>query len=62
MTLISLDNKEIDKERIVQRVHSNFGEAGRLNLRVRCRDLEQSCTGSDCEIQGRYKIHVQERI
>lgn len=41
---------------------SNFGEAGLLNPRVRCRDLEQPCAGSDCEIQGRYKIHIQERI
>ena len=23
---------------------------------------EQSCAGSDCESQGRYKIHIQERI
>ena len=26
------------------------------------RTWEQSCAGSDCEIQGRYKIHIQERI
>ena len=32
------------------------------NLRVWCRDLEQSCAESDWEIQGRYKIHIQERI
>ena len=34
------------EERVVQRVHWHFGEVGRLNLRVRCRDLEQLGTGS----------------
>ena len=43
---------ESKKARIVQRVHSNFGEAGRLNLRVRCWDLEQPCAGSDCKSKG----------
>lgn len=40
--------------------HSNFGKTGRLNPRVRCRDLEQPCAGSDCESQERYKVHFQE--
>ena len=57
-----ISNQSDIEERIVQRLHSNIGEAGRLNWRVRCRDLDQSCAGSDCEIQGRYKIHIQERI
>ena len=56
------DWTEEGKERIVQRVHSNFGEAGWHNLRVRCWDLEQLCLGIDCESKRWYKIHIQERI
>ena len=50
------------KARIVQRGHSHFGEAGRYNLRVRCRDFEQPCAGSGCESKGRYCVQIQERI
>ena len=37
------------KREIVQRVHSHLGKAEWRNLRVRCRDLGQPCTGSDSE-------------
>ena len=53
---VALDQDEYEKHYAeltarYEMVKAKYDDIGRLNPRVRCRDLEQPCAGSDCEIK-----------